>query len=105
MSKIQKLQKVARVNQKSAIILQIIKQSDANTVAVVKVGENYCEGEYKSAELKLEIAKDSTVFTLQAADAVVHDLLIAVFLVAFVMLFFLHSIRNSLIMCISFQLR
>jgi HAE1 family hydrophobic/amphiphilic exporter-1 len=34
MSKIQKLQKVARVNQKSAIILQIIKQSDANAVAV-----------------------------------------------------------------------
>jgi HAE1 family hydrophobic/amphiphilic exporter-1 len=45
------------------------------------------EGEYKAADLKLEIAKDSTVFTLEAADAVVHDLLIAVLLVAFVMFF------------------
>jgi HAE1 family hydrophobic/amphiphilic exporter-1 len=35
MSKTQKItEKVARVNQKSAIILQIIKQSDANAVAV-----------------------------------------------------------------------
>jgi hypothetical protein len=34
-------------------------------------------------------------FTLEAADSVVHDLLIAVLLVVFVMLFFLHSIRNS----------
>ncbi len=97
-------EKVARVNQKSAIILQIIKQSDANAVAVseelVKTIAKL-ESEYKSAELKLEIAKDSTVFTLQAADAVVHDLLIAVLLVAFVMLFFLHSIRNSLIVMVS----
>ena len=97
-------EKVARVNQKSAIILQIIKQSDANAVAVseelVKTIAKL-EAEYKTTELKLEIAKDSTVFTLEAADAVVHDLLIAVLLVAFVMLFFLHSIRNSLIVMVS----
>jgi HAE1 family hydrophobic/amphiphilic exporter-1 len=42
-----------------------------------------------------------TVLTLEAADSVIHDLLIAVFLVAFVMLFFLHSIRNSLIVMVS----
>ena len=97
-------EKVARVNQNSAIILQIIKQSDANAVAVseelVKTIAKL-EAEYKTAELKLEIAKDSTIFTLEAADAVVHDLLIAVLLVAFVMLFFLHSIRNSLIVMVS----
>ena len=97
-------EKVARVNQNSAIILQIIKQSDANAVAVsedlVKTIQKL-ETEYKAVDLKLEIAKDSTVFTLEAADAVVHDLLIAVLLVAFVMLFFLHSIRNSLIVMIS----
>jgi HAE1 family hydrophobic/amphiphilic exporter-1 len=57
--------------------------------------------EYKKSELNLQIAKDSTVFTLEAADAVVHDLLIAVLLVAFVMLFFFCSIRNSLIVMVS----
>jgi HAE1 family hydrophobic/amphiphilic exporter-1 len=97
-------EKIARVNQNSAIILQIIKQSDANAVAVseelIKTISKL-ETEYKKTELKLEIAKDSTVFTLEAADAVVHDLLIAVLLVAFVMLFFLHSIRNSLIVMVS----
>jgi HAE1 family hydrophobic/amphiphilic exporter-1 len=97
-------EKIARVNQKSAIILQIIKQSDANAVAVseelIKTITKL-ETEYKKSELKLQIAKDSTVFTLEAADAVVHDLLIAVLLVAFVMLFFLHSIRNSLIVMVS----
>ena len=97
-------EKVARVDQKSAILLQIVKQSDANAVAVseelVKT-INKLENDYKSKGLQLEIAKDSTIFTLEAADAVVHDLLIAVILVALVMLFFLHSVRNSLIVMVS----
>lgn len=97
-------EKISRVDQKSAIILQIIKQSDANAVAVSeKLLESIkaLENDYKSNSLQLEIAKDSTVYTLEAADSVLHDLLIAVILVAFVMLFFLHSIRNSLIVMIS----
>lgn len=97
-------EKVARVDQKSAIILQVVKQSDANAVAVseelIKAIKKL-ESDYKVNSLELKIAKDSTVFTLEAADSVVHDLLIAVLLVAFVMLFFLHSIRNSLIVMVS----
>lgn len=97
-------EKISRVDQKSAIVLQIVKQSDANAVAVsehlLKTIKTL-EKDYKNNELKLEVAKDSTVFTLEAADSVVHDLLIAVVLVAFVMLFFLHSIRNSLIVMVS----
>lgn len=97
-------EKIARVNQRSAILLQVIKQSDANAVAVseelVKTVEKL-EKDYSSIDLKLNIAKDSSVFTLEAADAVVHDLFIAVILVALVMLFFLHSIRNSLIVMVS----
>ena len=97
-------EKISRVDQKSAIILQIIKQSDANAVAVSEQllkSINSLEKDYKSNDLKLEVAKDSTVYTLEAADSVLHDLLIAVVLVAFVMLFFLHSIRNSLIVMVS----
>jgi len=97
-------EKIARVDQKSAIILQIVKQSDANAVAVsedVLKTIATLENDYKSNELKLEVAKNSTNFTLEAADSVIHDLLIAVILVAFVMLFFLHSIRNSLIVMVS----
>jgi HAE1 family hydrophobic/amphiphilic exporter-1 len=97
-------EKISRVDQKSAIILQIVKQSDANAVAVSEEllkTVSKLESDYKVNQLKLEVAKDSTVFTLEAANSVVHDLLIAVFLVAFVMLFFLHSIRNSLIVMVS----
>ncbi|KFF19326.1 efflux RND transporter permease subunit [Flavobacterium hydatis] len=97
-------EKISRVDQKSAIVLQIVKQSDANAVAVSEhllKTITTLENDYKDNNLKLEVAKDSTVFTLEAADSVVHDLLIAVVLVAFVMLFFLHSIRNSLIVMVS----
>ena len=97
-------EKIARVDQKSAIVLQIIKQSDANAVAVSEqVAKTIAklEDDYKANELKLETAKDSTIFTLEAADSVIHDLLIAVILVALVMLFFLHSVRNSLIVMVS----
>ena len=97
-------EKISRVNQKSAIILQVIKQSDANAVAVSEQLHKTVlslEKDYTPNQLKLEVAKDSAVYTLEAADSVVHDLLIAVVLVAFVMLFFLHSIRNSLIVMIS----
>jgi len=97
-------EKISRVDQKSAIVLQIIKQSDANAVAVSEElvkSINKLTTDYKKNGLQLQIAKDSTIFTLEAADSVVHDLLIAVLLVAFVMLFFLHSIRNSLIVMVS----
>ena len=97
-------EKIARVDQKSAILLQIVKQSDANAVAVseqVLKTIAKLENDYKANSVKLNVANDSTVFTLEAADSVIHDLLIAVFLVAFVMLFFLHSVRNSLIVMIS----
>jgi HAE1 family hydrophobic/amphiphilic exporter-1 len=97
-------EKIARVDQKSAIILQIVKQSDANAVAVseqVYKTITKLENDYKNNAVKLNVANDSTIFTLEAADSVIHDLLIAVFLVAFVMLFFLHSIRNSLIVMVS----
>ncbi|OXA77953.1 hydrophobic/amphiphilic exporter-1, HAE1 family [Flavobacterium aquidurense] len=97
-------EKISRVDQKSAIVLQIVKQSDANAVAVSEQLLKtiaILEKDYEKSHLKLEVAKDSTIFTLEAADSVVHDLLIAVVLVAFVMLFFLHSIRNSLIVMVS----
>ncbi|MBW8245287.1 efflux RND transporter permease subunit, partial [Muricauda oceani] len=97
-------EKIARVKQKSAILLQVIKQSDANAVAVsedILKRIAQLETDYKTIDLSLNVANDSSVFTLEAADSVIHDLLIAVLLVAIVMLFFLHSVRNSLIVMVS----
>lgn len=98
------VKKISRVNQQNSIAIQIIKQSDANAVAVseeVQKQITKLEIDYASVGLKLGIANDSSVFTLEAADSVVHDLLIAVLLVAFVMLFFLHSLRNAIIVMVS----
>ncbi|RZM26867.1 MAG: efflux RND transporter permease subunit [Pedobacter sp.] len=59
------------------------------------------EQEYAANKLDIRIVNDSSVFTLESADAVIHDLILAVVLVAFVMLFFLHSLRNALIVMVS----
>jgi len=98
------VEKISRVDRKSAIVVQIIKQTDANAVAVseeTRAAVAKIEKDYASYGLKLQIADDSSEFTLTAADNVIHDLFIAVFLVAFVMLFFLHSIRNAFIVMVS----
>lgn len=96
--------KISRINEKGSIILQVIKQSDANAVEVskkVKEAVAKIEQDYAKSNLKLKIANDSSEFTLTAADNVMHDLFLAVFLVAFVMLFFLHSLRNAAIVMVS----
>jgi HAE1 family hydrophobic/amphiphilic exporter-1 len=51
--------------------------------------------------LKFAIAQDSSDFTLKAAEAVNHDLMLAILLVALVMLVFLHSMRNAIIVMIA----
>lgn len=98
------VEKIARVNSNNAIVLQVIKQTDANAVTVSE--DTYAaiakiEKDYEKQGLKLSVANDTSEFTLAAADSVIHDLFLAVFLVAFVMLFFLHSIRNAFIVMVS----
>ncbi|MBB6501362.1 efflux RND transporter permease subunit [Pedobacter cryoconitis] len=96
--------KLARIDRKGAIAIQVIKQSDANAVEVSKLVHKAIETlqkDYSSNDLKIIIANDSSIFTLESADAVIHDLILAIILVAFVMLFFLHSIRNALIVMVS----
>lgn len=96
--------KISRVDKGSAIAVQITKQTEANAVQVsedVRAIISTIEKNYKDQGLKLQVANDTSEFTLVAADAVIHDLFLAVFLVAFVMLFFLHSLRNALIVMVS----
>jgi len=96
--------KIARVNQQSAIAVQIMKQSDANAVGVseqVRATIEKLQHDYASSGLNISVANDSSIYTLESADAVIHDLFLAIVLVAFVMLFFLHSIRNALIVMVA----
>jgi HAE1 family hydrophobic/amphiphilic exporter-1 len=98
------VEKIARVDETSAIVVQVIKQSDANAVSVsegIQEIVKQLEKDYATAGLKLDIANDSSVYTLQSANAVIFDLVLAIILVAVVMLFFLHSVRNALIVMVA----
>ncbi len=107
-AEVQDVQKEAddlnRLNGRSAIGILIQKQNDANAVAVsagVKAEMNKLKEQYKAQQLSFEIGNDSTDFTNEAVDAVVHDLGLAIVLVALVMLVFLHTVRNSLIIMVA----
>ncbi|MFA7448923.1 MAG: efflux RND transporter permease subunit [Weeksellaceae bacterium] len=96
--------KIARLNQESAILVQVMKQSDANAVEVsagVIEAVKQVESDYANQGVKLKIANDTSEFTLAAANNVMFDLFMAIFLVAIVMLLFLHSFRNALIVMVS----
>lgn len=96
--------KIARVNQKNALVLQVLKQSDANAVQVSNGVQELIKeinAQYEADGIHLEIANDSSIYTLESANAVVFDLFLAILLVAVVMLFFLHSLRNALIVMVA----
>ncbi|NTW82865.1 MAG: efflux RND transporter permease subunit [Chlorobiaceae bacterium] len=95
---------LTRVNGRSAVGIVIMKQSDANTVDVSRLSRvalAKLENLYRVRNLSFDIAQDASTFTLEAVNAVQTDLFLAVFLVALVMLLFLHSLRNSLIVLVS----
>lgn len=95
---------IIRFNGQNGIGLRIKKQSDANAVATSKAIRDkvaILEKNYAKDNLKFTIADDVSLFTLESVNAVIHDLEIAIALVALVMLLFLHSLRNSLIVMIS----
>jgi HAE1 family hydrophobic/amphiphilic exporter-1 len=95
---------LTRLNGRSAVAIMVMKQSDANTVDVsqlTRIALSKLEKLYSTSNLRFDIAQDASTFTLEAVTAVQHDLLFAVALVALVMLLFLHSLRNSLIVLVS----
>ncbi len=94
----------SRLNGQDAVGIQIYKQSDANQVEVSSVVRKELDElvrDYAAQKLTVDIAQDGSTFTLDAADAVRTDLGIAILLVAIVMLLFLHSMRNSLIVMVA----
>jgi len=93
-----------RVDGLNAIGLNVLKQTDANAVAVsegVREALKKLEAQFKAEGLTFDIATDSSDFTLDAVEAVQHDLGLAILLVAAVMLLFLHSLRNAMIVLIA----
>jgi len=93
-----------RINGVSSIGINLYKQPDGNEVRIsesVKKEISRIEEIYKKENLKFVVANDTSDFTLVSAKAVQKDLLLAILLVALVMMIFLHSFRNSLIVMIA----
>ena len=101
---IKEISSVSLYNGKNGIGLLLKKQGDANSVDVstlVREKLKSIEDKYKNDNVRFAIADDSTENTIAAVNAVLFDLLLAVILVSVVMLLFLRSIRNSLIVLIA----
>ena len=89
---------INRINGKPGIGIQIFKTNDANAVEVskaVKQKLSDLKKLYASSAFDFEIASDQSVYTLESAESVMHDLFLAIFIVGFVMVLFLHSLRSS----------
>jgi len=100
-------EKIARINQKNTILMQVYKQSDANAVAVsqkVKQTIASVEKDFAAQNVSLTIGSDSSDYTLKAANSVMFDLILAIILVGVIMLFFLHSLRNAAITMVAIPL-
>lgn len=94
----------SRYNGKNGIGLMIKKQGDANAVDVSKlIREKFqsIEKQNANADVKFVVTDDSTDNTIAAVNSVVLDLILAVILVSLLMLLFLRSFRNSLIVLVA----
>ncbi len=101
---VKEITSLSRFNGKGGLGLILKKQGDANAVDVstlVRKKIKQIAEKNKPANVQFTVADDSTDNTIAAVEAVVDDLILAVILVSIVMLLFLHSFRNSLIVLIA----
>ena len=101
---VKEIASVSRFNGENGIGLLLKKQGDANAVEVSKLVRDKLksiEQQTIKSGVSFVITDDSTDKTIAAVDSVVFDLILAVILVSLVMLLFLRSYRNSLIVLIA----
>ncbi|HZQ99323.1 MAG TPA: efflux RND transporter permease subunit [Chloroflexota bacterium] len=92
-----------RLNGVDAVGLSITKQSDANSLQVANDLKAAIRDLQRTlpSDVTMTITNDSSVYTAASVDAVKFDLSVAVFLTATVLLLFLHSWRNVVIVALA----
>lgn len=96
-----------RVNGEPAVGIQIKKQDGSNTVEVcagIMKEVTALERQYAASNMQFGVQQDGSLLVIDAADSVRFDLIMAIILVTLVMLFFLHSVRNAVIVMIAVPL-
>ncbi|MCW5905563.1 MAG: efflux RND transporter permease subunit [Chitinophagaceae bacterium] len=101
---IKEITSYSRFNGKTGIGLMVKKQGDANAIDVstlIKEKFQSIEEHNANSDVKFVVTDDSTDNTIAAVNSVVVDLIMAVILVSLVMLLFLRSYRNALIVAVA----
>jgi multidrug efflux pump subunit AcrB len=99
-------QNIARINGNRAVYLTILKHADASTLAVVDAAREMLPQIQAAAPdgLELKLDFDQSVFVRAAVENVMHEALISSILVSLMILVFLGSWRNTVIVAISIPL-
>ncbi len=97
------LDKKAGTRDENAIIIQIIKNPSANTVAVVEgVTEQINEIEAMSAgRVNLKVIKEDATYVRDSVNDTLNNIYLGIFLTGMVLLFFLHDIRSTIIVALA----
>ena len=97
------LDKKAGTRDENAIIIQIIKNSSANTVAVVEgIAEQINEIEAMSAgRVNLKVIKEDATYVRDSVNDTLNNIYLGIFLTGMVLLFFLHDIRSTIIVALA----
>ncbi|NGP43949.1 efflux RND transporter permease subunit [Bacillaceae bacterium SIJ1] len=94
---------VTQVNGEEALVISILKQSDANTVSVADevykamddIQEELPEG------VNISVVQDTSTFIRDAIDSVINNIIIGAVLSVLVLLLFLRSVRSTLVIGLS----
>jgi len=99
-------QNVVHVNGKRAVYLAILKHADASTLAVVDAARDALPEIQAAAPagLELKLDFDQSVFVRAAVENVIHEAIISSILVSVLILVFLGSWRNTVIVSTSIPL-
>ncbi|HLZ09660.1 MAG TPA: efflux RND transporter permease subunit, partial [Chloroflexota bacterium] len=97
--------RLQRLNGQPALGLIVTKQSDANALQVANDVRAALTGMQRSGQIppdvQLVITNDTSRFTQAALNSVQNDLVLAILLTAAVLLLFLHTWRNTLIVILA----
>ena len=99
-------QNAVRINGQRASYMNILKNSDASTIAVVQAVRDFLPEMQATAPegLELKLDFDQSVFVQGAVDNIVHEAILSSILVSLMILIFLGSWRNTVIVSLSIPL-
>src|SRR5262245_16308071 len=99
-------QNAVRINGQRASYMSILKNSDASTITVVQAVRDFLPEMQATAPegLELKLDFDQSVFVQGAVDNIVHEAILSSILVSLMILVFLGSWRNTVIVSLSIPL-